>query len=258
MPQSSDQHDDKGFYEWPVWVQMETAINNYTQDRKEYVEAKIKELGPDAERQWQRLQEMSDTLVKGVGELADIDITECLRELLSPSAFEGRLEGVVELLVEHVDVTLSWEAMVMLHSGRERFVGLSLHLRPLDPSYRSRAFLKRVSRCYLFGFDAECVVMCRSVLESEFEAVIANNVCVGLLGMPDYKERDGQPLFQLYERITVAERTGRIDKVTADLAHRVRYAGRDAVHRWPKAKRDALDVVADTIRVLDALAQASA
>jgi len=233
---------------------MEDILDRYEQDREQYWDVKLKELGAEAQQEWRQLQRATSMLVKGVEELADCDAMECFLEGVPAFApWQDEIEPL-ELLDEHVCITFGWEAMSMLHSCRDRFWNLLELVKPLAPSDRSRAFLRRVARCYLFGFDAECIVMCRSALEREFEAVVSNCDCIDVLGMPAYRDSSGKPLFSLCARIHVAKNKNRITPTVLDLAHSVRKAGRDAVHKLPKVKRDAKELIADTIAVLDALA----
>jgi len=65
--------------------------------------------------------------------------------------------------------------------------------------------------------------------------------------------QQGQPLFSLRDRVKVAERIGRIDNATRRLAEEVVFQGNRAVHRSATPAADSLNIVADTLKVIDVL-----
>ena len=120
---------------------------------------------------------------------------------------------------------------------------------------KTEKFLERVSRCFLFGFDLECLVMCRSVLESELEANISTDDCIAQLGLARRARGEAEPLFDMGSRIIVARRLRRFSDEQADLAHDVRKKGNQAVHQmhW-RGKKEVLRTIANTIELIIALA----
>lgn len=245
----------KGNYEHPAWCKMETALDSYEQDRAQYLERESRRLGPDGSEKLARFNKAADSLVKGMHDLAGVEGVASLAELASSIQFED--SKPFELLDEHMCITCGWEAMTMLSTARERFLDLLLLLRDRQPCNRARAFLQRVARCYLFGFDAECVVMCRAVLDREFEAEISGEDVESWWGW--YKSTDNgrndkcknAPKI-LWGRIQTALFKRRLTQEEFDAADTVRDRGNDAVHKKP-AGSDALDCVRATVQTLDAL-----
>ena len=164
---------DKGNYEYPAWYQMQTALDSYEQDRAKYLEREASTLGPDGSERLDRFNKAAASLLGGVQDLAGVDGIASLKELADVGDFQRGKP--FELLDEHVCIDFGWQAMGMLDTARERFLDLLLLLRDRQPCERAKAFLHRVARCYLFGFDAECVVMCRAVLDSEFDESIVDD-----------------------------------------------------------------------------------
>jgi hypothetical protein len=122
-------------------------------------------------------------------------------------------------------------------------------LEPLDPSKNAAKFLQRVSRCYVYGFDTECVVMCRSVLDAEFESEISADDCISALG-GNFRNR-----YNLDDRISAAGKLNRVSFEACEHAHDVRRTGNNAVHVRADAKVDPLSVIKKTLSVIRELHQ---
>jgi hypothetical protein len=176
-------------------------------------------------------------------------VQECSEELCQQSE-EARL-----CEIEAVSQFLAERAIKALSIAEKRFWNLLRHVSiTRTATTRSREFLKRVSLCYLFGFDTECIVMCRGVLDAAFEAEISTDDCICVLGKRSTNQQ-GQPLFTLSERVKVAEETGRIDKNAQNLAKEIIKHGNRTVHRDPTPVPviDSLSIIADTLKVVDTL-----
>lgn len=243
-------------YEYPAWCQMETALDSYEQDRAAYLKREAHRLGHEGQARLDRFTKVADSLVKGVQELAGMECDTAFAELIESKRF---LRGKpFELLAEHVCITFGWEALEMLGTAQERFFDLFSLLQDRRPCGFARAFLQRVARCYLFGFDAECVVMCRSVLDREFGEVIVDDDQVSdwwrwYATTAEAKYRGRRPPYgQLWAKIHAACHAGMISEADRDAADAVRIRGNEAVHRRPDSG-NAIEVVRHTVQVLDAL-----
>ncbi|MGF1633057.1 MAG: DUF4145 domain-containing protein [Phycisphaerae bacterium] len=236
---------------------METALDFYEQDRAAYLEREADALGPDGRQQLSRFNESADALMKGVQSLTGVDGIACLAELAGADAFQQGKP--FKLLDENVCVKFGWEAMGMLSSARSRFLDLLQLLKDRRPGDRAKAFLQRVARCYLFGFDAECVVMCRAVLDREFAESVTDDDQVSAWWKSYETTMEGRkykgrrpPYGQFWARIEAAQHADMISAEDRDAADAVRKRGNDAVHDRP-ATGQALEVVRQTVQVLDAL-----
>lgn len=243
---------NRGTYEYPAWCQMETTLDLYQQDRKSYLESEVRKLGPAGEKQVQQFNKAADALIRGVQELAGVDIVACLRDALMLQKPDPPPIQPVVLFDEHVCITLGWEAMGLLSIARERFWELLQLVRDRRPTPCARAFLIRVGRCYLFGFDAECVVMCRAALDRELCAEIADNDVVTWWKASGTGKAGKPAPLNLWGRIEAAHHVGRFDEATKDAANRVRNDGNKAVHDAPSIS-DPLSCIRKTLQVLDAL-----
>lgn len=88
----------------------------------------------------------------------------------------------------------------------------------------------RLGRCYLAGFDSECVILCRSVLDAALKDVLTQE---GVEGQ------------NMKMRIDLAVERGLLDPTLKDEANCVRLRGDKAVHDEPgitKAARETLEM----------------
>lgn len=241
-------------YKFPAWCQMETALDDYEQGRGADLRAKAKKLGPDGEQRLQQVNQASDALMKGAQELTGVDIVETLRDVSIGEKNDLPFRG---LLDEHVCIKFGWEVMEMLSTARDRFNKLVLVIQAnRNPSTHAKAFLRRVARCYLFGFDSECVVMCRAVLDSEFKVAIQKSNINKWWKTTDKGKKGKCTPENLCARIKTASYLERIDADTASKADNVRKDGNDGVHKTPSSAK-ALDCIWKTVCVIDALASNS-
>jgi hypothetical protein len=144
----------------------------------------------------------------------------------------------------------------MLDGGATRMLHLWACLLEGAPSPKCLAFLRRVSRCYVWGFEPECIIMCRSALEAAFDAEVATDECIGVLGDEHRPRRDGVPVYDLYDRVNVAKEKGYIDSEAKAKADRIREAGNAMVHRRPlppKGPQATYGIIRETLDVIQAL-----
>ncbi len=167
---------------------------------------------------------------------------------------KGNSDEVRYLVVmEALEETLSKRAIEAVAHARERIINLLQASKKVGISARARDFLHRVSRSYLFGFDPECIVMCRSALEAQFDAEISNDDCICVLKKPLNASDKGQPFFDLYDKIEVAGKLGRITPNIKSFAHKVRKAANVVVHQKPATPYEAITIVKYTVAVIMAL-----
>jgi hypothetical protein len=119
------------------------------------------------------------------------------------------------------------DALNMLYNAPDRLRQLiSLTLSgTLDQ--RTTAFLSRIGRLYVYGFEPETLILCRAALDTALQERFPDSNVEKVLGMS--RERG----YTLQERIHVAYSVGVFDDVQRSSAHRLRRAGNDAVHVAP-------------------------
>ncbi|MCK4850188.1 MAG: hypothetical protein KAT11_02495 [Phycisphaerae bacterium] len=236
---------------------MDMGLDLYRAEREEYLHTVFSKLNLDSKDLLKRIETTAKILVEGAGDLPSLDcvgLPKIFSDLAHGKNFRLHDNLMHEALLEGVEYLVSCELLRIGEDSTERVWKLLLLAQPVSPSSRAASFLKRVSRCYIYGFDPECVVMCRGVLDAEFEAEISTDLCIDVVGARRRRPKiNGHPLFTLNERIIVAEKTDSISKETAKKAHEVRKAGRDVVHKWPKVPKafgDSFRIIGKTLTVI--------
>jgi len=189
----------------------------------------------------------------------DIDAEEALGrliEMLGPDDPEnkGDPNGLFYLaIMEALEESLAQRVIRLLPRAQKRLLDLLGISKEIGASTRARDFLIRVSRSYLLSFDPECVVMCRSALEAQFDAEISNDDCIRVLKKSPKASDNSQPPFNLYDKITVARELGRITPEIGSFAHEVRKAANAVVHQKPVVRCDTTTIVKYTVAVMTRL-----
>ena len=127
------------------------------------------------------------------------------------------------------------DGMAGVTSRAQEIVWLALNTQP---SRRVTAYLSRLGRCYVAGFDAEVVILCRSVLDTALRDVVGDG-CSGPTSMAG--------------RIECLRERGDLSAECVSAAHQIRIRGNKAVHEEPADSTAALDTVRKTMMVLSEL-----
>jgi hypothetical protein len=159
----------------------------------------------------------------------------------------GDEESPLRLVYEKLFIKFSWDAVSVIEKRVERVLGLFGLVLPIKPSPETQAFLSRVARCYISGFDPECVILCRAVLDTAFRDAVPTEVC------ERHCQKDSQHDFTLGNRIHAAVKERYIDGHTRRLAIEVKERGDKAVHYQPDITQDILGTIRDTLIVLEEL-----
>ena len=112
---------------------------------------------------------------------------------------------------------LASEALDRARDGVIRIFELYELVSRIRPSNSTQSFLARLGRCYIWGFDPECVILCRAVLDTAFRDQISEETCEKHFGKKRYNQD-----FTLDDRIYAAVKDGVIDEETRDLAIQVK------------------------------------
>lgn len=150
--------------------------------------------------------------------------------------------GVRNLLVEHLEIEVARRFSLGTRGKAERALDLSLMIMNGAPGPRTLSFLRRLSRCYIAGFDSECVILCRAVMEN---ALLAAYDRKGLT-LREYGGGEGT----IKRRIDFASTAGILSNEGARNAHTIRIRGNKAVHDDPEVTTDVRGTIAMTMDVL--------
>jgi hypothetical protein len=205
-----------------------------------------------------QLEAIAELLLGGATDLAAGEVAtfgEAIQSLIAMGDSPGKIATRLPFVMTTLDLWLADDVVSLARTAEKRFEALLSLARRTTISKATAAFLKRVSRCYLYGFDVECAIMCRSAMDAEFQSEISADDCIAKLGRRP--TRDGEPLLDLSDRIAVAGSTGRLDKELVDLAHKLRKETNSLVHRNPRPPADISAILEGTLRVISALQSSS-
>lgn len=127
-----------------------------------------------------------------------------------------------------IDNRLGEETVRMQATAERRFLSLVLMGKEAITDERTKPYLQLATQCYLFGFDEQCVIMCRSALEAAFMEVVPKELCVKL----QKQLRPGKTWveYNLKYRIDAADASKAIDQHWIDVASLVNEAAKDVIH----------------------------
>jgi hypothetical protein len=158
-------------------------------------------------------------VVRGLEDSADFEPGPDWRALEEPSPAER---------VEDLDAHYSSELVGKLDKIVERATLLNPH--DVDASQihspNTRAYFHEAHRCYLYGFNAACAVMCRAILESALKERVDPDHMIEMY-LPK-----GQSLFRV-----LLEKSG-LERALKDGAEQVKKDGDYAAHNYLKFQKE--------------------
>jgi hypothetical protein len=176
--------------------------------------------------------------VRTLTDLWDIDeIDEGLHE-----------DSVLRAICDRVSIDLARETVEKrLTTAVKRLLQLVKLAASGSPSIATGIFLRHVSRCFIWGFDPECVILCRGAIDTAFRDAIPDDLCANRRQRPPHG-------YGLQDRIE-ASCPDVIEKETLQAALRVKCRGDKAVHYDPEACEGVLGTLRDTVDVISKLAR---
>jgi hypothetical protein len=158
----------------------------------------------------------------------------------------------LRLIWDRISILLAHNAIGKICLGADRVLELLRIVLNTSPSEPTRQFLGRLARCYIWGFEAECVILCRAVLDTAFKDAVDNEVCEKYSNKRPSNKRLYDN-FTLVDRIYAAEKEGLINEATRKLAKKIKTRGDKAVHYQPDITKDILGTIRDTLVVIERL-----
>lgn len=146
---------------------------------------------------------------------------------------------------ERLSIELAKESINKIRQGSARIVNLYRIALTISPSKPLGQFLGRLSRCYIWGFDSECVILCRSAVDTAFRETIRDSLC------EKHKKNNADNRIDLAKRIKTAYKESLIDENIKEMAFFIKNCGNDAVHSQPATEVNVFDIIKKTISVLE-------
>jgi hypothetical protein len=244
MAKYFDETQYKGSYDDSVLQYLEGAIESWECEKN--IECEDAEVRDMAQRFAQLLLKSCYT-VKDIDELQkvfkELGITiSTLKECDSPS------------WIDYGEHELAKESIGMLAIASDRIWRLFATLfiiKDLDINDRVLKYLKRVFRCYVWGFDPECIIMCRGVVEKTIEDIVTFDMCMEMLG--ERKGQDKDRWYTLQDRLCIAKKKNYITDEMETLIYAIKEKGNKAVHHATWLIEDMLITIKDTCKILAVL-----
>ncbi len=146
---------------------------------------------------------------------------------------------------ERLCIDLAWEAISKGEEAVERIFELYGLICRTKPCPATQKFLAHLGRCYVWGFDSECVILCRAVLDTAFGDVVSDEVCEKHFGKRQPRQ------FGVKDRISAAWKAEIIDAGTKKLADAIIERGNKAIHYQPDITKKVFDTICETLKVLE-------
>jgi hypothetical protein len=157
----------------------------------------------------------------------------------------AKTDPVSAQILERVEIDVAWAYSVDTRGMALRCLELSRLVVAAQPNEAVMRFLRRLSRCYIAGFSAECVMLCRAVIENALSEKFTRS------NLPFPATETGQSSMRL--RVDAAVRFQLLSRTAADQYWVVWKRGSKAVHEDPEATKDVLGTVQLAMRVLEDL-----
>jgi hypothetical protein len=239
-----DDQDYKGDYASSIIKFLEGAIESWELERETDYSYEATSSNPD--NAFEKITRLADTLMQATDEpgnttaISNLMTDQEVKSFFSNEEAFGHIYG-------HIEKNMAKQAVGLIAKGSFRFWGLYhllLFLGEHKVSPFAAKFLKRVTRCYLWGFDSECIILCRGAIEQAINDYITYEMCQEVLGSP-YPGGYG-----LSARITVGKRKGIFSQSLVDLIRVIKERGDKTIHHDLHITKDIIGTIRDTFLII--------
>jgi hypothetical protein len=245
----------QGTYRYPLRYSLERAINQWKSDRQESwtkgIPENIKDIIDDIEASLgerplkkEEIFEIIEKCVEAaIATSNNFDPMEFVaNNYASPGLIRYAMERLEAYFAENSIEKIEEAASRLMSLENELYITGNLHLTPAV-----KDFLQLVMRSYLWGFDAECIILCRSAMENAIKNRVTDDMCEKHLG-PSTREH-----YSLPDRIFAAKREGILNDEITKIATSIKWRGDTTVHKDPNATKNIYGTITDTIRVISVI-----
>lgn len=225
---------------------LDSVLSLYESDFEEYWGLSV-DTAPsdfDTEADWERAKVLNDVGKQIVASTYGLAFGESLLETLrklqpgdAPS-YALREAAVNQVAYDRVEIDLAWQAIRSHFDARDRVQQLVLLFSQHRPTERAAAYLDRTVRLYLWGFDAEVAILCRSTLEAALE----ERIDAEAMESCGFRAR-GKFGFTAQQYIDAAGSLGIFADGIDTIAHELRTVGNSAVHAAPGLQINAFELL---------------
>ena len=266
--QNDDQHDWKtGSYRYPLDTLVRDVIGQWRADRDSCLMN-----APEVEEAVGIVANETDPIGGTPYSKADLltgmeQFVESLMIVaMSPGAAScGINDGIVGLtgffpgeILDHVEESLQSQltdkVVTTAAEAAHRLLSLSHRLCQVDDLQLPASvgdFLRLVMRSYIWGFDTECIILCRSALEQALQKQVTYDMCVSRLGPRGVREH----CYNFLDHLQVARKEGLLNDRLVKVADEIRERGDAVLHKDAKLTETVDDTIRGTVRVIYALTE---
>lgn len=243
----------QGTYRYPLRYSLKRTINQWKSDCQESwtkgIPENIKDIIDDIEASLggrplkkEEIFEIIENCVEAaIATSNNFDPMEFVASnYASPGLIRYAMERLEAYFAENSIEKIEEAASRLMSLENELYITGNLHLTPAV-----KDFLQLVMRSYLWGFDTESVILCRSAMENAIESKVTYDMCEKYLGRPGG--------YTLEDRIAVAKQKGILNDEIAKIATSIRHRGNIALHEDPNATKNIYGTITDTIRVISVI-----
>lgn len=224
--------------DYPEWTLDEAIVNAldiWRDSRRDY---------------WEVMDDPRIRVAHHVGEkIGDLvlEATEELWHATLSDQFRRDLEKLKdhEFVLEPIELALVGKTCMEVREQARRCLELAQVVVETRPAEPVRRYLRRLSRCYVAGFEPEVVVICRAVFENALKDAFNRK------RLPLPQDEKGRSTMSV--RIRAAVRFGLLPEELERDAVAVWKRGSKAAHEDPKVTKDILGTLRMTMSLVSAL-----
>jgi hypothetical protein len=245
----------QGTYRYPLRYSLERAINQWKSDRQESwakcIPENIKDIIDDIETSSEGRPLKKEKIFEIIENCVEAAIATSNN--FDPMEFEANnyaSPGLIRYTMERLEAYFAENSIEKIEEAAKRLMSLEndlCYVRKIRLTPAVKDFLRLIRRSYLWGFDTESVILCRSAMEKALENRVTYEMCEKYFGPP----RGGG--YSLQDRIIAAKQEGILNDETAEIATNIRLRGNTALHKDPNATKDIYGTIKDTIRAISVI-----
>jgi len=172
--------------------------------------------------------------------------SEALKKFGTKMYLFGANDDLFRYAEEHLEVHLAENIVEKLRNGADRLMSLEMKLSVIEKLNLNKTainFLQLVVRSYIWGFNTECIIFCRSAVETVMRNKVTYEMCEKSL-----RKRSGY--YKLADRIAVAKKEGLISDEICKIARDITQRGNKVLHDDPNLTENVEQTIWDTVRII--------
>jgi hypothetical protein len=246
------------YTEWELWNELQNVVDTHRSAIERYLESLPNQFDPDAAdkvrtyvaqvlKSFVLLFRASQNLVHGESDLpiARKEVLPILDVLFLKDLFQ---------------LELAEDAIYTLESATDRGRQLLDLVIKAKPGPLAQKYLARVARCFTWGYQAETLILCRSVLEHVLEETVPDLEVFGAFERDPgaFSQKQQEELRKrnrpgIRHRIRAAKVMGKLTDPQVELADTVTFRGNKAVHDNPDSDADVFGTVRALVELIGKL-----